>query len=275
MNHHLGTGRTAVFASALLVAFAAQAQNVGLDGRLTQSISGAVSAGSTATVRVTFTNVGTVTTGLFQVTGGVSGASLNGVSGAGATCAKGRNSVYTCSLSSVPPGGSVDMIVSARVDNNAVTFTSSAGTANLADVNFADNRSTLSVPVSGPAPDLQLNAGASDRSPRAGSAYDYVFQVKSSGQPASGVSFIGTLPPEATLLGVGTSVGTVCTVDASGTVFCPLGDLASGGQAVVTVSVLAPATVGTTYSFTGVTAAADGRDANQSNNTGTVEVTTK
>jgi hypothetical protein len=231
--------------------------------------------GGTASVRITVTNIGTEASTGFLVIGGVSGASLSTIGGATASCAKGRNSVYTCSLPALSAGTSVDLLESARIDNTATSFTSNATLNGGSDINLTDNRSTLTLAVQGPPPDLQVGGSASTNCPRVGLSYDYKFQVKANGKvPASAVVFSAALQPELQFVGAGTSTGGICDL-ANGVVTCALGDMVGGSQSTITITVVAPLDPDVTIVTTGSAFAVDGLDAAPSNNTSTVSVTTR
>lgn len=250
------------------------AQVAGVDLRVDQVILTAPSQGASTLVRITVTNVGTEPAGIFQVIGGVTNASLSSVGGAAAACAKGRNSVYTCGLTGLAPGLSTDIVVSARVDNTATSFSSRASTSGAADVNFANNSSTVTAAVVSAPADVQMSGSASTRQPRAGTSFDYTYQVKVGGNvPATGVVFTATLPPEVELVGVGTSLGQLCTF-ATSAVSCTLGDIGNG-SVTVTITVNAPGAAGVSFATSAVALAGDGRDANLSNNSVSLDVTTR
>jgi uncharacterized repeat protein (TIGR01451 family) len=121
--------------------------------------------------------------------------------------------------------------------------------------------------------DLQISGSASTGSPNAGSSYSYTFQVKNSGPDAATATFGDALPA-----GVGYNSATVngATAPCSATnavLFCDLGTLASGGQAVVVVNAYAPVVVGS-YSNT-ATATSATADPNTANNAVTVTVQVK
>lgn len=267
----------AACALALLASLAttARAQVAGVDLAVTQAILVAPAAGGTTSVRVTVSNLGSVTLTNFQIVGGVVNASLSSVAGPLAACAKGRNSVYTCNVPSLAPGNSTDVIVTARVDNTAVSFVSNAQSSTTGDLNPANSRSQVSAPVLAAAPDVQLSGSASTSSPRVGTPYDYRFSVKVGGSAAAaGVSFTTVLPPEVVLLNASTSLGATCTQDGA-SLSCALGNMAAGTGADITLTVMPPATVGSSYAVSGVALAGDGRDANPGNNARTIDVTTR
>ncbi len=78
----------------------------------------------TITFSATITNAGPDNLSNFVITGGVTGGGLSSVSGAGAACAKGRNSVYTCNVASFPAGSSTRLSISMRVDKAATSASS-------------------------------------------------------------------------------------------------------------------------------------------------------
>lgn len=259
----------------LTAAGMAQAQVAGPDLTITQTTPAQPSQGVGTSVRITVTNVGDAPATSFLVTGGVGSASLNTIGGGGASCAKGRNSVYTCALPGLAVGASTDLFESATVDRNAVTFTSNANVSGGNDANFNNNRSSVSAAVLGTPPDLQMSGSLSDKSPSAAQQVDFRYQLKATGSStAAGVVFTDVVPAELTLIGVGNSLGAPCDV-AGNVITCQLGDIAGGGQAIVTVTALAPAGTGVTVSNTGTALAADGRDAQLSNNSLTLSLTTR
>lgn len=263
-------------ACAAALPMAALAQVPGVDLKVDQAILGAPSQGGTVSVRVTVTNIGTQPAGIFQIAGGIfAGGTLSTVGARDAACAKGRNSVYTCGFTGLAPGLSSEFLVTGRIDNGATLFTVNARTGGANDVDFSNNNNTITVPVLAAPADVQISGSASTGSPAAGAVYTYTYQIKVAGNvPATGVVFTSAVPADVNLIGAGTSLGTVCTVD-GGVLSCPLGDMAGGGQAVVTLTVQAPAVSGATIASTGVAMAGDGRDANASNNSVTVNVTTR
>ena len=265
----------ATVAALIGAAGTANAQAAGPSLIITQTALTLPAQGGTASVRITVTNIGTEASTGFLVIGGVSGASLSTIGGATASCAKGRNSVYTCSLPALSAGTSVDLLESARIDNTATSFTSNATLNGGSDINLTDNRSTLTLAVQGPPPDLQVGGSASTNSPRVGLSYDYKFQVKANGKvPASAVVFSAALQPELQFVGAGTSTGGICDL-ANGVVTCALGDMVGGSQSTITITVVAPLDPDVTIVTTGSAFAVDGLDAAPSNNTSTVSVTTR
>lgn len=267
--------RAALVAVLAGVAGAAEAQVAGPSLIVTQTALTQPAQGGTVSVRITVTNIGTDASTGFLVIGGVSGASLSTIGGATASCAKGRNSVYTCSLPALSAGTSVDLLESAKVDSTATSFTSNATLNGGGDINLTDNRSTLTLAVQGPPPDLQVGGSASTNSPRVGLSYDYKFQVKANGKVgASGVVFSAALQPELQFVSAGTSTGGICDVT-DGVVSCALGDVVGGGQSTITITVVAPLEPNVTIVTTGSAFALDGLDAVPSNNTSTVSVTTR
>ena len=179
--------------------------------------------------------------------------------------------MYTCSVPALTAGASIDLGLTARVDNNATTFTSNAN-LQFGDADFANNRSTVSAAVALPPPDVQISGSASTGSPTAGAVYDYRFQIKVGGNTlAQAVVFTDVLPAEVLVAGV---TGLGCGISGNA-VTCQLGDMPVGSQNLVTISVVAPPTVGTAISNSGVALAGDGRDIQPSNNSVTINVTTR
>jgi uncharacterized repeat protein (TIGR01451 family) len=250
------------------------AQVAGADVAISQALLTAPAQGGSVVVRITVTNIGDAASANFFVIGGISGAALNTIGGGGATCAKGRNSVYTCALGSLPAGASADLLLTGKVSNTA-TFTSNANLQS-SDANFDNNRSTLTAAVQLPPPDVQISGSASTGSPNAGASFDYRYQIKVGGNvPATGVIFSDVLPPQVALVGVGSSIaGLVCDTT-GGVVMCPVGDIAVGGQVQVTLTVTAPAAAGTPITNTAAAFAAGGLDAQGGNNNVTINVTTR
>lgn len=252
-----------------------RAQVNGPDITVSQTSLSTASVGGTALIRITVTNIGNASATNFLVIGGVGDpATLNSISGAGATCAKGRNAVYTCSLPGLIAGGSTDLLLSAKIGAGA-SFTSNATLNSGGDVNLTNNRSTLVVPIQQAPPDVQMSGSASTGSPSAGAQFDYRFQVKVGGSvSATGVVFSDALPAELSYVTASASNGGPCSFN-SGVVQCALGDMAAGSQALVTLTVLAPPTAGTAVSNTGTAFAFNGSDNQPGNNTVTVNITTR
>lgn len=256
--------------------FGAVAQVALPDLTVSQVIVSPPSQGGTATVRVTATNLGSAPHGVFQVVGGIlAGGSLSTVGARDGSCAKGRNSVYTCGFTGLAPGMSTEFELTTRIDRTAPVMTVYAAVAVNGDANFGNNSTTVTVPVLAAPPDVAISGSASTGSPVAGSVFTYTYQVKVGGSvPAPGVVFTNAVPAELSLVGASTSLGTVCSL-AGSVLSCPLGDMAAGSQAVVTLTVQASAASGTAIANTGAAMAGDGRDANATNNSVTVNVTTR
>jgi uncharacterized repeat protein (TIGR01451 family) len=128
--------------------------------------------------------------------------------------------------------------------------------------------------ASGPSADVQISGSASTGSPNAGASYGYTFQVKNAGpSTATGASFTNTLPAGVTFLGATVNGAAGACQESGGLVTCALGDLASGGQTVIVLSLGAQTTVGT-YADTG-SATSSVPDSNTGNNSVTVTIQVK
>ena len=138
--------------------------------------------------------------------------------------------------------------------------------------------SSLSASAGAAAPaggaDLQVAGAASTGSPAPGAAFTYTFQVKNSGPTAAAaVTLVDALPAGTGYVSAaGNGPAMSCGV-ANAVVSCGLGDLASGGQATVVVTLTAPVTVGA-FANTG-TVSSPVADANTANNSVTVTVQVK
>jgi uncharacterized repeat protein (TIGR01451 family) len=201
------------------------------------------------------------------------GAQLQGafVVSTGAACGRvggGSNgALVVCPLTSLPPGASA-----------TVTFSlvpQVLGTLGVSVAAFEGgvvSTTGLQVPVA-PAPtDVQVTGSASTGSPLPGSTFSYTFQVKNNGPwPAPGVIFGDALPASVGFIGVTTSSG-ACSQTTSA-VSCAFGDIAVGGQASVTISVLAP---GVAESITNTATVGEGvTDRQTANNSVSVTVQTR
>ena len=122
--------------------------------------------------------------------------------------------------------------------------------------------------------DVQLSASASTGSPNAGASYSYTFQVKNAGPDvAATAALTGALPAGADYIGA-TVNGIAGGCDVAGTALtCALGDLPSGSQAVVVVTLGAPVTVGS-YTLT-ASATATPADPNTGNNSVSITIQVK
>jgi uncharacterized repeat protein (TIGR01451 family) len=201
------------------------------------------------------------------------GAQLQGaiVNSTGVACGRvggGSNgALVVCPLTGLAPG------TSARVTFSLVPQTLGTLGVSVAGFDAGLVASTgLEVPVGPAATDVQVTGSASTGTPALGSTFSYTYQVKDNGPwPAPGVSFSNALPSSVGLIGISASTGS-CTQTA-GTVICAFGDLAVGGQAVVTISVQAPDVA---ESITNTATVASGAtDRQPSNNTVSVTVQTR
>jgi uncharacterized repeat protein (TIGR01451 family) len=120
--------------------------------------------------------------------------------------------------------------------------------------------------------DLQVTGSASTGSPQLGAAFSYVFQVKNNGpHGAYDVAFDDVLPASLTATTATSDAGS-CTVTGNA-VHCALGLFAVGGQAKITVGVVAPTVTGAIADT--ATASMSNPDRNPANNSVTVTVQPK
>jgi uncharacterized repeat protein (TIGR01451 family) len=124
--------------------------------------------------------------------------------------------------------------------------------------------------------DIQVSGSSNLGSPVQGQPYVYTYQVKNAGpQDATSTTFTDDLTAGSLVYAAVNGFTSVCghTGDgATGTLIsCNLGTVAKGGQAVVTLSVTAPTTIGT-FANTGTATSADVADPQPTNNSSTVTV---
>lgn len=124
--------------------------------------------------------------------------------------------------------------------------------------------------------DLQVSGSANLGAPVQGQPYVYTFQVKNSGpQDATSTTFTDDLAAGGLVYAAVNGFTAPCsrTSDGAGgtAVSCSLATIAKGGQATVTLSVTAPASVGS-FANTGVATSADVADPQPTNNSTTVTV---
>ena len=124
--------------------------------------------------------------------------------------------------------------------------------------------------------DIQVSGSSNLGSPVQGQPFIYTFQVKNAGpQDATSTTFTDDLTGGTLVYAAVNGFTSPCSHagdGATGTaITCNLSTVAKGGQAVVTLSVNAPSTIGT-FSNTGRAASADVGDPQPTNNSSTVNV---
>src|SRR5262249_12591335 len=147
------------------------------------------------------------------------------------------------------------------------TITNTATVAgNQTDPNTANNTASATTQVQALSADLSITK-TGPATVGAGQSFTYTLAVQNGGpSDATGVAVTDTLPT-----GVGfVSASSGCT-NASGTVTCTVGALASGANASVTIVVTAPATAGTITNT--ATVAGQPTDPNTGNNSATATTT--
>jgi hypothetical protein len=241
---------TATVASAFALGPSSTTHAVGsADGTVTETlVTTNPGVGGNARIVVTVTNAGPDPIPEAIVPGGApTGATLDSVTPSQGACAKGRNSVYTCNFGLLPAGASARATVSVTLGQaGPVTAQASLQTLGVSDPDFTNNVARLTFDVGAGPVDVQLNGSASTRSPSPGTTFDYRFQVRVSGKSPAGATTLGIdLPDAVTLVGLGsTSPLAACTTTATHTL-CDFGTMPGGSNATVTVTVVAPAGVGT------------------------------
>ena len=128
--------------------------------------------------------------------------------------------------------------------SGAPTAPTAAGAAPSA----ADGNASASMPDGGmfaaaatSGADLQVSGSASTGSPNPGATFSYTFQVKNSGPvSATATTLTDALPAGTGLVGATANGASAACAAAGAVVSCSLGDLASGGQGTVVVTLTAP-----------------------------------
>ena len=182
----------------------------------------------------------------------------------------GGSGLFVCPGLSLDPGAT--LVIQAQIRPNiagSVTYG-----ASVVGSTFPSNAANDTEDVAPGATDVQVTGSSNNGSPPVGSTFTYTFQVKDSGPFATfgGVSFTDALPASLTFVDVSTDTGT-CT--GGQTVSCDLGDLRVGGQATIKILVQAPATPQPIANTGSVVIGGQQTDRQLSNDSFTVNVTSK
>lgn len=225
----------------------------------------ALAGADTITYTVVVSNAGPdAATGVVVTDTPGSGLSFGSSSG----CAEDPRGILSCSLGTIPSGGSAQYTYTASVDSsttadvsNTVTVTSTTP-----DPNSANNTATETVTVETEA-DLSVTKTDDIDPVSVNGTIIYTVTVSNAG-PSDALNVVATdtLPAGVTL--VATSG---CAEDPSGVPTCSLGTIAAGGSAQYTIEVTAPDGVGDIDNTVSVTS--DTADPDSSNNS-TTETTT-
>ncbi|PPK63070.1 DUF11 domain-containing protein [Actinokineospora auranticolor] len=147
----------------------------------------------------------------------------------GVTC----DNAVTCSVASVPPGGTVDVVIRGTVlptVTGPITVTGSASSP-VADPNTADNAFTTTGTV-GTAADLNASVGFDPGQVVAGSPIGATVTIRNAG-PSTAAGTTVSVPVPAGLIDVVVTAPNGVTCD--NTVSCVLGDVAPGADVVIGV----------------------------------------
>ena len=237
---------------------------------LTVSAPTSVAAGQTFAYTYTIANPGTV--------GGATGVTLtdplpSGVGFVSATASQGTcgltGSTVTCALGPIPALAAATVTLNVTAPSSSAVVTNSATvTENEVDPVPTDNTAAATTFVNGA--DMSVTAAASPSPAPAGSLLTYTLTVNNAGSAiATGATVTDTLPQGITVQSVGTTRGS-CSQGA-GAVTCPLGTLAVGGTATVTIVVVPTGLVPKLADVATVTAT--NPDPNPGNNTAALQTT--
>ena len=153
----------------------------------------------------------------------------------------------TCALGSVPSGGTATITLTATLDPAATGDISNTASVDspTADPNNGNNSGTATG-TTAPSADVSITKTMDPTTPVAGDPVTFTLSVRNAGpSTASAVTVRDQLDAALSGADATTTAGT-CTVGGSGELACDLGDLASGGTAVITVTAdLDPAYTGT------------------------------
>lgn len=193
----------------------------------------------------------------------------------GAACTQGAG-VVTCPLGTIASAGVATVSIVVTPTAAGATSNTARVVANEPDAVPGNNLSVLNVTINpavvGTPTDVQVTGSASNGSPVHGTNYTYTFQVKDNGPAAaSNVVFTDNLPAGVTFVSVTTSLG--ACAQANGVVTCTIGNMNTGNQATITITVTAPATTGLVSNTAQVAQSAN--DTNPANNSVTVNVNVK
>ena len=185
------------------------------------------------------------------------------------TCTPAGGTV-TCVLGTLASGASATVTIQVTPTPAAggTTLTNTATViANEPDPNPANNTATATTAVT-PVANLAITKTDAPDPVAVGSPLTYTLTATNNGpSPATGVTVTDTLPANVTFVSATPSQGT-CT-QAGGTVTCPLGALASGASATVTIQVTPTAAAGGTTLTNTAQVTANEADPNPANNTAT------
>jgi hypothetical protein len=232
----------AMAGAALAVSGSAGAVGEEADISIAQLAPGPYTVGSSGIITVVVTNNGPGTITEAIVPGGApTGATLNSVSPSQGACAKGRNTVYTCNFGAIAPGSSARASVSVTFGTpGTVTSQASLQIFGATDPDLTNNVSRQSMVVASGPVDIGLSARTSPGSPDPGTMFAYQLTVKNGDKTGAEGAYVDlTLPAEVTYVGGSSSTGELCSL-ADGVAHCPIGTIVGGGQATVTVNVIAP-----------------------------------
>jgi uncharacterized repeat protein (TIGR01451 family) len=150
----------------------------------------------------------------------------------------------TCSVGNLAVGASATFTINVTTPATAGTITNTATVAgNESDPNTANNTASATTSVTAP---TQADLSITKTGPvtaTTSSPITYTVVAKNNGPvPATGVGVTDTLPAGVTFVSASSTQGT-CT-NASGTVTCPVGNLAVGATVTITINVTAPVSPG-------------------------------
>ncbi len=196
------------------------------------------------TVRNAGPSAAVATTVSDQLDPAFTGASATSTSG---TCSISPTNLVSCAVGTVASGGTATITLTATLDADATGDISNTATvaSPTADPNNGNNSGTATG-TTAPSADVSITKTMDPPTPVAGDPVTFTLSVRNAGpSTASAVAIHDQLDPALSGATTTTTAGT-CAVDAGGELTCDLGDLASGGTAVVTVTAdLAPDYTGT------------------------------
>jgi uncharacterized repeat protein (TIGR01451 family) len=232
-----------------------------------------VLAGASLTYTVKVTNLGpSPATGVTLTDALPAGPALATSASSQGSCS--GTSTVTCAIGAIANGATatITLVVSPGAGDVGSPLTDTASVSgNEPDPVSGNDQAQASATVS-PAADLAVSGSASSAAVDAGSQVEVSFDVADQGpSPASSGTLTATLPAGVSLASAPSAPGGSCAV-VSGTVTCPLGPLANGGHAAVTLALTPGASIANAAFVVSAQAAATEADPNSTNSTAQVSV---
>jgi uncharacterized repeat protein (TIGR01451 family) len=194
-----------------------------------------VAAGQLLTYTLTAHNAGPSSATGVQVTDNLpAGVTFDSVTSSEGTCSEASGTV-TCALGTIASAGNATVEVKVRPQAEGSVSNTASVSSDAFDPNGADNSASADTSVTASA-DLSLTKSDAPDPIAAGQSLTYTLTAHNGGpSSATGVQVTDTLPSGVTYDAATPSQGTCA--EASGTVTCPLGALASGQTATVDITV--------------------------------------